>query len=113
VAIDRDAAAARLANFAPPATGHDPRQHQGRPLDGSVESGGADHLTLHTARGTIGVVLSDETTVEQGAAPIPRDAIRAGDRVTVFGPKLSTGEIAARDVIVRSGDKGPSPRELR
>jgi hypothetical protein len=102
-------AAALLATCTPPARGHDPRQHQGRPLNGTVESIGADHLTLSTARGMIGIVLSDETTVERGDAPIPRDAIRSGDRVTVFGPVLPSGEIAARDVIIRSREQGPSP----
>jgi len=102
-------AVALQATCTPPATGHDPRQHQGRPLNGTVDSIGADHLTLSTARGAIGIVLSDETTVERGDAPIPRDAIRSGDRITVFGPVLPSGEVAARSVIIRSGEQGPSP----
>jgi hypothetical protein len=103
------AALAILVTMTVPAMAHDPALHKTRPVEGTIDTVAPDHITLGTSSGPVRVVLSDETTVERGDTPIGVDQIRPGDHVAVYGPKLPSGEVAAREVIVHDGGSVRSP----
>jgi len=81
---------------------HEQSLHKGRPTAGEVVSVSKDGLVMQTAKGNVSVTLSDSTTVERGDEKVLRDAIHAGDHVSVFGTTLATGELVAREIVIGS-----------
>jgi len=95
---------------------HEQSLHKGRPTAGEVVSVSKEGLVMQTAKGQVSVTLSDSTTVERGDEKVLRDAIHAGDHVSVFGTTLATGELVAREIVIggahdHDGDPGGHPDE--
>jgi len=82
------------------AAAHEQSLHKGRATEGEVVSVSKDGLVMQTAKGNVSVTLSDSTTVERGDEKVLRDAIHAGDHVSVFGTTLATGELVAREIVI-------------
>jgi hypothetical protein len=82
------------------ASAHDARLHKGKPTVGTVEALSDNGLTLKTARGTTPVTFQDKTKFERGEAQASAQEIQQGDRLTVFGTKLPSGELVAREVLL-------------
>ena len=61
---------------------------------------------LDTGTRNVPVTLSETTKIERGDAPVTREEIRKGDHVEVFGTKLETGELVAKEIIVH-GPEAP------
>jgi len=83
---------------------HDARLHKGKPTVGEVESLSEKGVTLKTARGTTPVTFQDKTTFERGEAQASAQEIQTGDQLTVFGTKLPSGELVAREVLLPSAN---------
>ncbi len=79
---------------------HDASLHKGKPTVGTVESRSEKGVTLKTARGTTPVTFQDKTKFERGEAQASPQEIQPGDQLTVFGTKLPSGEMVAREVLL-------------
>ena len=79
---------------------HDKSLHKGRPTDGEVVTVVANRLDLKTAQGIKKVTLTEKTTFERGDKAAARADLKKGDKVTVFGTTLATGEIVANEVLL-------------
>jgi len=88
------------------ATAHEQSLHKGRATGGTVVSVLERGLVLETSTGKVSVTLSETTKIERGDRPIAREEIKKGDHVEVFGTKLETGELVAKEIIVH-GPEGP------
>ena len=87
-----------LLALAAPAAAHDAKLHHAMPTHGSIRAVAGDHLTVDTGAGTISVVLDAQTRVEQGEHETDRGALHSGETVDVFGTKLPSGELVAREI---------------
>ena len=85
------------------ALGHETRLHRGKPTEGEVASVQGDHLSLKTAAGSVPVTLTDGTKVERESQQATRADLAPGTHVAVFGTKLPTGELVAREIVIEGG----------
>jgi|GEM_PF-4643885 len=83
-----------------PVYAHDVSLHKGKPTVGKVVSTEDNGFTLKTDTGTTPVIFQDKTTFERGDAHASLQDIKTGDQVTVFGTKLPTGTLVAREVLL-------------
>jgi len=83
-----------------PALAHDPSKHKGRPNQGEVVALAANGIQMKTRAGMLQVTFRDTTKFEQGDQKATRDQLKPGTRLTVFGTKLPTGELVAREVLI-------------
>ena len=83
---------------------HDPSKHKGKPVEGQVTAVGSDRFEMKTATGAVTVTFSAKTKFEHGKEAVTKDHVKTGERVAVFGTKLPSGEIAAREVLLGTGD---------
>lgn len=88
------------------AVAHEASQHKGKPTEGEVVSVEGDRLSISTADGPVVVTLTEATKLEQGDQPTGRDAVKRGVHLSVFGTKLPSGELVAREVIVHPAGGG-------
>ena len=79
---------------------HDPSKHKGKATEGEILSVAADRFELKTAAGNTTVLLTDKTKIEHGDQAVAKDHLKQGLRVSVFGTKLPTGELAAREIVL-------------
>src|SRR5207244_9566545 len=79
---------------------HEQSLHKGRPTEGEVVSVSEDGLVMQTGKGKVSLTFSNSTTVERGDEKVLRDAIHAGDHISVFGTTLATGEVVAREIVI-------------
>ena len=79
---------------------HDASLHKGKPTTGEVVSIAEQDVKLKTATGAITVTLRDETKFEQGDQTATKDELKPGQQIRVFGTKLPTGELVAREVLL-------------
>ncbi len=88
---------------------HEKSLHKGKPVEGEVTAVAADRLTLATGSATLVVLLDDKTTFERADRPAARADVKPGDRLSVFGTRLATGELVAREVLIGGApDEGVS-----
>ena len=85
------------------AAAHEKSLHKGRSTQGEVVSVSKDGLVMQTTKGKVSVTLSESTVIERGDDKVARDALQAGDHVSVFGTTLATGELVAREVVIGGG----------
>jgi hypothetical protein len=86
------------------AEAHDARLHKGKPTTGKVVSIDDQAVKLKTATGTVMVTLGEETKFEQGKETVTREELKPGQQIRVFGTKLPTGELVAREVLLPATD---------
>jgi hypothetical protein len=85
---------------APLASAHDASLHKGKATEGEIVSIDGGKMQLKTAAGALTVTLSDKTKYEHGNQTVTKSHLKAGERVSVFGTKLATGELVAREVLI-------------
>jgi hypothetical protein len=91
---------------------HDADQHKGTPTEGQITSIAADRMVMKTAQGNLTVMLNKDTKFEHGDQAADRGHFKAGDKVSVFGTKLATGELVAKEVVMpMPGAKGAAKQE--
>ncbi len=80
---------------------HDASQHKGTPLEGTIEIVTSTTVTIKTPTGaSVSVTVSEETAIATEAGPATLAALRTGEHVTVHGPKLPGGGVAAKEIMV-------------
>ena len=98
--------AALLVAVGSVATAHEQSLHKGHATGGRVVSISERGLVLETATGDVSVTFSETTKFERDDKPVAKQEIRKGGHVEVFGTKLETGELVAKEIIVH-GPEGP------
>lgn len=88
---------------------HDASLHKGKPTKGEVVSIDNNGLKLKTATGTTTVTLRDETKFERRDQNVTREELQPGQQISVFGTKLPTGELVAREVLLPAMDSPKAP----
>jgi len=89
------------------ANGHDPSKHKGKATKGEVVSVANDRVELKTADGVKTVLITDKTKFERGDQAASLADLKKGDSITVMGTTLASGELAAREVLLKpTGTRG-------
>ena len=84
------------------AAAHEQRFHKGRATEGDVVSVSKDGLVMRTEKGSVTVTFQDSTRVERGDEKVDRDMIHEGAHVSVLGTTLASGELVAREVLIKA-----------
>jgi hypothetical protein len=92
-----------FALLAAVAFAHDVKLHKGKGTEGEIVSMTADGFQMKTAKGNQKVRFRPETKIEHGTQQVGKDHLKAGDRVTVFGTKLASGELVAKEIVMGGG----------
>ena len=93
-----------LGLFAPAMlSAHDKSLHKGKPTEGEVVETAPDRFTVKTANGAVTVTHSPQTVFEHGKVKVDKTHVTKGGKVTVFGTKLPTGELVAKEVLLGTG----------
>jgi hypothetical protein len=79
---------------------HDASLHKGKATEGEVVSVTGAKMELKTATGPLTVTLSDKTKYEHGNQTATKNHLQKGEHVSVFGTKLPTGELVAREILI-------------
>jgi hypothetical protein len=87
------------------AVAHDASKHKGKPVHGKVASVTNDGIELKTTTGTVPVTFSSKTKFEHGNAVVDKTHVTKGTQIAVFGTKLPTGEMVAREVLIGAGEQ--------
>jgi hypothetical protein len=82
------------------ASAHDISLHKGKATEGEIVSINPGKMELKTAAGPLTVTLSDKTKYEHGSQTVTMSHLKTGTRVAVFGTKLPSGELVAREVLI-------------
>lgn len=85
---------------APMLTAHDEKLHTGNATQGEIVSIAGNNVVMKTATGNIKVTLSKETKYEMGDQAVDVTHFKKGDKVSVIGTKLATGELAAKEMMM-------------
>ena len=83
---------------------HDASKHKGKPVQGEVVSSASDRFELKTEAGVVPVTFSSKTKFEHGNATVDKTHVTKGAHVSVFGTKLPSGEMVAREVLIGAGN---------
>ncbi len=97
-------AIAAIALTAGSGIAHDASKHKGKPVQGEVVSSAGDRFELKTETGVIPVTFSSKTKFEHGNATVDKTHVTKGTQVSVFGTKLPSGEMVAREVLIGDGN---------
>jgi len=82
------------------ASAHDVSLHKGKATEGEIVSLADGKIQLKTANGPLTVTVSDKTKYEHGNQTVTRSHLKIGERVAVFGTKLPSGELVAREDLI-------------
>ena len=93
------------------ARAHDPSKHKGKGVQGEIVSIANDRIELKTSGSAKTVTINDKTKFERGSAQVTKSDLKKGDRVTVFGTKLASGELVAREILLGSPEHHESQKE--
>lgn len=91
----------------PLASAHDPSKHKGKATFGEIVTVGADRFEIKTASGTIPVTFSSKTKFEHGDHVVDKSHLSKGEKVSVIGTKLPTGELVAKEVLLGVKESDP------
>lgn len=79
---------------------HDASLHKGKATTGEVLSVAADRIEVKTATGTVKVSFTEKTKFEHGKSVVDKTHLEAGDTISVFGTKLPSGELVAKEILL-------------
>jgi len=88
------------------AVAHDKSLHKGKPTEGTITTVSGDQIDLKTTAGNVKVALTSKTKIEHGKETVDRTHLKAGERISVFGTKLPSGELVAREVLIGTPTSG-------
>lgn len=78
---------------------HDEKLHTGNATQGEIVSIAGNNVVMKTATGNVKVTLNKDTKFEMGDAAVDVNHFKKGDKISVIGTKLATGELAAKEVL--------------
>ena len=79
---------------------HDGDDHKGTPTQGEIASMAADSFQMKTATGTVKVSINKDTVFEHEEKTVDKAHFTKGAKISVFGTKLPSGEIVAKQVVM-------------
>lgn len=88
-----------------PAFAHDQSLHKGKATEGVILSVEPNLLVVKTDDGERKITLGETTEIEVGTSKGTPADLKAGAHVAVFGTKLPSGEMVAKEVAVHNGDE--------
>jgi hypothetical protein len=96
-----------------PAFAHDAKFHKEKPVTGTLASIDGDSLTLTTEKGDQKVTLTKDTKLEKdkAQATASKQDLKKGQHLMVFGTKLESGELVAREVMIHTTEGSESESE--
>lgn len=83
---------------------HDAKLHKGNATQGEVVSIAGDNLVMKTAKGNVTVTLNKDTKYEMGDQAVDLNHFKTGDKISVFGTKLASGGLVAKEVVMGGAD---------
>jgi hypothetical protein len=85
---------------------HEADQHKGTPTQGEIATVATDSFQMKTAVGTVKVSFSKDTKIEHGDQVVDKSHLVKGMKLSVFGTKLPSGEIVAKEIVMPGASKG-------
>ncbi len=79
---------------------HDAKLHKGKATEGEIVSLAGNTVVMKTATGNMTVMLSKDTKFEMGEQAVDVNHFKKGDKISVIGTKLATGELAAKEMMM-------------
>ncbi len=79
---------------------HDAKLHKGNATQGEIVSIAGDTVVLKMATGNLTVTLNKDTKMEMGDLAVDINHFKKGDKVSVIGTKLATGELVAKELLM-------------
>ncbi|MEO8338126.1 MAG: DUF5666 domain-containing protein [Nitrospirota bacterium] len=79
---------------------HDEKLHTGSATQGEIISIAGNNVVMKTATGNMKVTLNKDTKFEMGDAAVDVNHFKKGDKISVIGTKLATGELVAKEVMM-------------
>lgn len=79
---------------------HDEKLHTGNATQGEIVSIAGNNMVMKTASGNMKVTLSKDTKYEMGDQAVDLNHFKKGDKVSVIGTKLASGELAAKEMMM-------------
>lgn len=81
---------------------HDAKLHKGNATAGEIVSVAPANLVMKTAKGNVTVTLNKATKYEMGTTAVALSHFKKGDKISVIGTKLATGELVAKEVLMEA-----------
>ena len=81
---------------------HEAGEHAGTPTRGEIATVAEDSFQMKTAIGTVKVSFNQETKFEHGDEVVDKSHLMKGTKISVFGTKLPSGEIVAKEIVMGS-----------
>jgi hypothetical protein len=88
----------------PLASAHDASLHKGKATTGEVVSVSDDKMEMKTPTGPVTITLNAKTKYEHGSKAAAKSHLQKGQQVSVFGTKLPTGELVAKEIVIAAPD---------
>jgi len=79
---------------------HDEKLHTGNATQGEIVSIAGNNVVMKTATGNMKVTLNKDTKFEMGDQAVDVKHFKKGDKVSVIGTKLATGELVAKEMMI-------------
>lgn len=89
---------------------HDAKLHKGNATDGEVVSVTPAAIVLKTSKGNITATINKETKFEMGDQKVDLNHFKKGDKVSVIGTKLASGELVAKEVVMPGTTTKPAAK---
>ncbi len=83
---------------------HEADKHAGKPTKGEIAAVATDSFQMKTSLGTVKVSFDKDTKFEHGDKVVDKSHLMKGEKITVFGTKLPSGEIVAKEVVLGAMD---------
>ena len=79
---------------------HDEKLHTGNATQGEIVLIAGNNIVMKTATGNLKVTLNKDTKYEMGDQSVDVNHFKKGDKVSVIGTKLATGELVAKEMMM-------------
>src|SRR6187200_2452997 len=85
---------------------HDASLHKGKATTGEILSVSEDQVKVKTESGPVTITLNEKTRFEHGNKSVNRSHLQKGQKVSVFGVKLPSGQVVAKEIVVAHDSNG-------
>jgi hypothetical protein len=79
---------------------HDAKLHKGKATEGEIVSVSPSTVVMKTATGNLNVSINKDTKYEMGSQAVDLNHFKKGDKISVIGTKLASGELVAKEVLM-------------
>jgi len=89
---------------------HDESKHKGNATKGEIVAVSDDGFVMKTPKGNVTVTLNKDTKIEHGEQAVDKTHLMKGEEVTVFGTRLPSGQLVAKEVVMGAAEAGGKPK---